>query len=108
MHRGASAQAARAARTLGRNRMEEMLRQTDQIISFTNEINRRMAESGVSGVEGLVSLYDQLRAALGKISGQEIEWAQGEVTRVMDRLKKLSEELGHLSALKNALHNGNH
>ena len=88
--------------------MEEMLRQTDQIISFTNEINRRMAESGVSGVEGLVSLYDQLRTALGKISGQEIEWAQGEVTRVVDRLKKLSEELAHLSALKNALHNGSH
>ena len=86
--------------------MEEMLRQTDQIISFTNEINRRMAESGVSGVEGLVSLYDQLRTALGKISGQEIEWAQGEVNRVIERLKKLSDELTHLSALKNALQNG--
>lgn len=88
--------------------MEEMLRQTDQIISFTADINRRMAESGVTGVEGLVALYDQLRNALGKISGQEIEWAQGEVNRIMDRLKKLSEELTHLSALKNALHNGNH
>jgi hypothetical protein len=108
MHRRASTQAGDAPRTLGRNRMEEMLRQTDQIISFTNEINRRMAESGVSGVEGLVSLYDQLRTALGKISGQEIEWAQGEVARVIDRLKKLSEELAHLSALKNALHNGSH
>ena len=67
-----------------------------------------MAESGVTGVEGLVSLYDQLRGALGKISGQEIEWAQAEVSRVIDRLTKLSEELGHLSALKTALHNGNH
>ena len=88
--------------------MEEMLRQTDQIIAFTNDINRRMAESGVTGVEGLVSLYDQLRGALGKISGQEIEWAQAEVSRVIDRLTKLSEELAHLSALKTALHNGNH
>ncbi len=83
--------------------MEEMLRQTDQIISFTREINRRMAESGISGVEGLVSLYDQLRGALGKVSHQEIQWAQDEVTRVIERLKNLSDELKHLSALKSAL-----
>jgi hypothetical protein len=83
--------------------MEEMLRQTDQIINFTREINRRMAESGISGVEGLVGLYDQLRGALGKVSHQEIQWAQDEVTRVIDRLKHLSDELKHLSALKSAL-----
>ena len=46
--------------------MEEMVRQTDQIINFTREINRRMSESGVAGVEGLVGLYDQLRTALAK------------------------------------------
>lgn len=88
--------------------MEEVQQQTEKIVSFTNELNRRMSESGVTGVEGLVSLYDQLRSALGKITGPEIEWAQGEVSRVIDSLKKLSEELAHLSALKNALQNGNH
>jgi hypothetical protein len=86
--------------------MEEMLRQTDQIINFTREVNRRIAESGISGVEGLVGLYDQLRGALAKVSGQELEWAQVEVTRVLEQLKKLSEELGHLSALKAALETG--
>ena len=70
--------------------MEEMVRQTDQIINFTREINRRMTESGVAGVEGLVGLYDQLRTALAKVSPQEIEWAQSEVNRVLDSLKKLS------------------
>ena len=86
--------------------MDEMVRQTDQIINFTREINRRMTESGVSGVEGLVGLYDQLRGALGKVSMQEIEWAQGEVTRVLESLKRLSSELGHLAALKTALEHG--
>ncbi|HEV7733281.1 MAG TPA: hypothetical protein VGR62_14010 [Candidatus Binatia bacterium] len=86
--------------------MEEMVRQTDQIINFTREINRRMTESGVPGVEGLVGLYDQLRTALAKVTTQEIEWAQGEVTRVLDSLKKLSDELGHLAALKAALETG--
>ncbi len=86
--------------------MEEMVRQTDQIISFTREINRRMTESGVQGVDGLVGLYEQLRSALAKVTSQEIEWAQGEVTRVIDSLKKLSDELAHLSALKAALQTG--
>ncbi len=86
--------------------MEEMVRQTDQLINFTREINRRISESGISGVEGLVSLYDQLRSALGKVSPQELDWAQTEVTRVLESLKRLSEELQHLAALKTALETG--
>jgi hypothetical protein len=86
--------------------MEEMLRQTDQIINFTRDINRRIAESGISGVEGLVGLYDQLRGALAKVSHQEIEWAEAEVARVIDTLKRLSDELKHLAALKSALETG--
>jgi hypothetical protein len=86
--------------------MEEMVRQTDQIINFTREINRRIAESGLTGVDGLVAAYEQLRSALAKVTPQELEWAQGEVTRVLESLKKLSDELSHLSALKAALETG--
>src|SRR5438874_8841902 len=87
-------------------RMEDMVRQTDQLINFTREINRRMADSGISGVEGLVALYDQLRSALAKVTPQELEWAQSEVTRVLDSLRRLSDELTHLAALKAALDKG--
>jgi len=86
--------------------MEDMVRQTDQLINFTREINRRIADSGISGVEGLVTLYDQLRGALAKVSPQELEWAQGEVNRVLESLKRLSDELTHLAALKAALETG--
>ena len=86
--------------------MEEMVRQTDQLINFTREINRRIADSGISGVDGLVTLYDQLRSALGKVSAQELEWAQGEVNRVLESLRRLSEELQHLAALKASLETG--
>lgn len=86
--------------------MEEMVRQTDQIINFTREVNRRIAESGLTGIDGLVAAYDQLRSALSKVSPQELEWAQGEVNRVLDSLKRLSDELNHLSALKSALETG--
>ena len=86
--------------------MEEMVRQTDQLINFTREINRRIGESGISGVEGLVTLYDQLRNALSKVSQQELDWAQGEVNRVLDSLKRLSEELNHLATLKATLETG--
>jgi hypothetical protein len=86
--------------------MDEMVRQTDQLINFTREINRRIGESGISGVDGLVSLYDQLRSALAKVTPQELEWAQGEVTRVLESLKRLSDELAHLAALKTSLDQG--
>ncbi|HZP43627.1 MAG TPA: hypothetical protein VFD84_19235 [Candidatus Binatia bacterium] len=86
--------------------MEEMVRQTDQIINFTREVNRRIAESGLTGIDGLVAAYDQLRSALAKVSPQELEWAQGEVNRVLESLKRLSDELNHLSALKAALETG--
>jgi len=86
--------------------MDEMVRQTDQLINFTREVNRRIADSGISGVEGMVALYDQLRSALAKVTPQELEWAQGEVTRVLDSLRRLSDELTHLAALKAALDKG--
>jgi len=86
--------------------MEEMVRQTDQIINFTREINRRLSESGISGIEGLVAAYDQLRNALSKVNPQELEWAQAEVNGVLDRLRHLSDELKHLAALKGALETG--
>jgi len=75
--------------------MDEMVHQTDQLINFTREVNRRIADSGISGVEGIVALYDQLRGALAKVTPQELEWAQGEVTRVLESLRRLSEELAH-------------
>jgi len=86
--------------------MDEMVRQTDQLITFTREINRRIGESGISGVDGLVALYDQLRSALARVSPQELEWAQGEVIRLLESLKRLSDELAHLAALKTALQTG--
>jgi hypothetical protein len=86
--------------------MDEMVRQTDQLITFTREINRRIGESGISGVDGLVALYDQLRSALARVSPQELEWAQGEVNRLLESLKRLSDELAHLAALKTALQTG--
>ena len=86
--------------------MDEMVRQTDQLINFTREVNRRIADSGISGVEGMVALYDQLRNALAKVTPQELEWAQGEVTRVLETLRRLSEELAHLAALKATLDKG--
>ena len=86
--------------------MDEMVHQTDQLINFTREVNRRIADSGISGVEGMVALYDQLRGALAKVTPQELEWAQGEVTRVLETLRRLSEELTHLASLKAALEKG--
>src|SRR5438874_2548075 len=49
--------------------MEEMVRQTDQIINFTREINRRITESGLSGVDGLVAVASTFIGCAGSGGG---------------------------------------
>jgi len=65
---------------------------------------RSVADYAAGHLSGAVSI--QLRGALSKVSLQEIEWAQGEVNRVLESLKRLSTELSHLAALKSALEHG--
>src|ERR1041384_4962432 len=84
---GVVSEVSRRTTANGGVRMEDMVRQTDQLINFTREINRRIADAGISGVDGLVALSDQLRSARAKVSPQELEWAQGEVNRVLESLR---------------------
>jgi hypothetical protein len=83
--------------------MEQMLEQAEAVLRFSGELQRRMSEVGVEGVAGVMSLYAQLRSALEKVSHDELDWASAEVSRVVERLNKISDELGRLKALKTSL-----
>jgi hypothetical protein len=48
----------------------------------------------------VLGLYNQLKDALDKVSHEELEWAAGEVARVMEGLNRISEEIKKLKALK--------
>jgi len=82
--------------------MEQMLEQAEAILRFSGDVQRRMVEVGVEGVGGAIGLYTQLKNALEKVSHDELEWAASEVSRVMDGLNKISEEIDKLRSLKAA------
>jgi hypothetical protein len=86
--------------------MEQMLEQAEAVLRFSGELQRRMSEVGVEGVGGVMSLYAQLRSALEKVSHDELDWAAAEVSRVVERLNTISDELTRLKSLKTSLETG--
>jgi hypothetical protein len=80
--------------------VDETVQQAQAIFRFADEVNRRLAEHGISGVQDLLSLYAQFRRALGTLSSNELEWASAEAERLMNRLRQMCTELEHLRSLK--------
>ena len=83
--------------------VEETVQQAEAIFRFADEVNRRLAEHGISGMEELLSVYAQFKRALGALTQRELEWATTEADRLANRLRQVCTELEHLSALKAAL-----
>ncbi|MFN8599049.1 MAG: hypothetical protein U0842_01165 [Candidatus Binatia bacterium] len=82
--------------------VDQTIQQAEAIVCFTQEVDRRLAECGIAGTGELLSLFAQLRDAVGRIEGAELEWAARETARLEERLRTLGTELQHLSALKAA------
>ena len=82
--------------------VDQTIQQAEAIVRFTQEVDRRLAECGIAGTRELLSLFAQLREAVGRIEGAEFEWAARETARLEERLRTLGTELQHLSALKAA------
>ena len=79
---------------------------TEAVLRFSGGVQRRMSEAGVEGVAGVMALYNQLRGALGKVTGDELDWAAGEVSRLIDSLTRIGDDLQRLKALKVMLDTG--
>jgi hypothetical protein len=83
--------------------VDETVQQAEAIFRFTEEVERRLAEHGIAGVEDLLQLYTQFRHALSSVSLRELQWASAEAERLARHLQQVCGELEHLSALKVAL-----
>jgi hypothetical protein len=79
---------------------DEMRRQTEDIIRYYGEIDRRLAHTGVDGVVGLLELSHQVESALDAVAAQELEWMLSEVRGLLDRLVRMDSQLQALRALK--------
>ena len=82
---------------------DEMRRQTEDVIRYYGEIDRRVAYTGVDGVAGLLELSHQVEAALRAVASQELEWMLSEVRGLLDRLVRMDSQLQALRALKATL-----
>ena len=83
--------------------VEETVRQTEAILRFTEEVDRRFAEHGIAGMGDFLQRYAQFERALGAVAQSELEWASSEMDRLVRLLQRMASELQHLTALKSAL-----
>ena len=83
--------------------MDDVLRQAEALLRFSGEVENRMAESGLGGVTGVIERYMQLREALDRLSQRELDWAKGEVDRLIATLTSVAEQLEQLRAIKLAI-----
>lgn len=85
------------------SQMDDVLRQAEALLRFSGEVENRMAESGLGGVTGVIERYVQLRQALDRLSQRELDWAKGEVDRLIATLTSVAEQLEQLRAIKLAI-----
>jgi hypothetical protein len=83
--------------------VEQTVRQAEAIFRFTEEVDRRFAEHGIAGMSDFLERFAQFERAMAALSASDLEWATAEADRLLQRLKRMGEELEHLTALKSAL-----
>jgi len=79
---------------------DQMRRQTEDVVRYYGELNRRFAGSGVDGIPRLLELSQQIERAMGAVGSQELEWFGSEIKQLVDRLVEMESQLKRLRDLK--------
>lgn len=82
---------------------DDLRRQTEDIIRYYGELNRRVAGTGLAGIPNVLELAKQLEVALGEVAGKELEWVGAEIKRLLDELVAMDGQIQHLRELKAVL-----
>jgi hypothetical protein len=80
--------------------LDRMRRQTEDLIRYYGELNRRVAHSGLEGIPGLLQTTNQVEAALAAVSSQEIDWMVREVRVLLEQLVRIDAQVQQLRDLK--------
>ncbi len=83
--------------------MDDVLRQAATLLRFSGEMENRLAESGLQGVDGVIERYLELRNAIDGLSQRELDWAKAEVDRLIATLHAVAAQLEKLQAIKRKL-----
>lgn len=86
--------------------LEEMRRQTEDLVRYYGEINRRVSDVGLEGVPGLLEVTRQVEMALAQVASQELEWMVSEVRRLLEQLVHMNAQVQRLWELKQYLERG--
>lgn len=82
---------------------QNLLEQASAVTRFSAELQRRMGEVGLNGIQGIFALADQLQRALATVSQPEIDGAEADLERVADQIRSMKENLRQLKAVKSDL-----
>jgi len=80
--------------------LDQMRRQTEDIVRYYGELNRRIANTGMDGIPKLLELSTQLEMALSEIGAHELQWVADEIKRLLDELVRMDSQLQRLRELK--------
>jgi hypothetical protein len=80
--------------------LDRMRRQTEDIVRYYGELNRRVSSAGMDGIPKLLELSTQLERAVAEVASQEIEWVGAEIKRLLDQLVQMDSQLQRLRELK--------
>ena len=65
-----------------------------------------MSEVGVDGIDGVLSLYSQLRDAMNRVQAAEIDSTTSDIERLVDTMTRTRDELQRVKSLKRSLEQG--
>jgi len=82
---------------------EAFRREADELVRLYGELVRRLSNRGIRGVDELVAMHQQVRAAVDTIAGQEIDAALLQIATLLDRLRLIARALATLSEMRQAL-----
>jgi hypothetical protein len=82
---------------------QPLLEQAQAVTRFGAELQRRMGEAGLNGIQGLFALAEQLQRALAVVSQPELDTAEADLERVANQVRSMQDGLRQLKAVKTDL-----
>jgi hypothetical protein len=79
---------------------QNLLEQAQAVTRFGAELQRRMGEVGLNGIQGIFALADQLQRALATVSQPELDGAEADLNRVEDQIRAMKDNLRQLKTVK--------
>ena len=80
--------------------VDRMRRQTEDIVRYYGELNRRVSSAGMDGIPKLLELSTPVERAGSEGASQELEWVAAEIKRLLDQLVQMDSNLQRLRELK--------